>query len=311
MLIREKMKTMKLSPAEQSIAEFLLGKAEQVRTLKALDVASETYTSSPAVVRFCHKLGYSGWNEFRDDFYNESVYLNRHFQDLDPNIPFHKGDNSMEIAGRIAGLYSESIEDTMELLDRRELDRAVDILRKGKRIAVFAISNISYMAEEFAFMLERIRKPVQQAALAGERLWAAFELEKDDAAIVLSYSGETFELKRVVQVLHEKEVPYIAVTSVGGNSVSEYASAVLHITTREKSYSKIAGYTSSLSLHLILDILYSCLFERDYSKNLKYKFSRSRVEMERGNSSNAILRENQDYSLAEIIREIGDLDKKE
>lgn len=98
-------------------------------------------------------------------------------------------------------------------------------------------------------------------------------------------------LKRAIRFLVRKKVPIIAITSIGGNTVSEHASAVLSITTREKPYSKIAGYTSALSFHLVLDILYSCIFERDYSKNLEYKIRNARFEYDRGNSSNEILRE--------------------
>lgn len=302
MLIKDRIKNSRLSPAEQGIADFLIEEAERVGQLKAIDVAQATYTSSPAVVRFCHKMGFSGWNEFRDAFYKEAVYLNRHFQDVDPNIPFHKGDSMMEIAGRIATLYTESVEDTMELLDRKELEKAVDILSNARRIAVFAVSNVIYFASEFVYYLEKIDKLVLSPSLNGDVYYNAMRLEKEDAAIILSYSGETSQLRGIVEILHEQNIPYIAITSIGGNSVSDYASAVLNITTREKSYSKIAGYTSAMSFHLILDILYSCLFARDYSKNLDYKISRSRFEKDRGNTRNAILRENTSLSVSEVVR---------
>ncbi|WP_286356462.1 MurR/RpiR family transcriptional regulator [Ileibacterium valens] len=60
MLIKDRIKNSRLSPAEQGIADFLIEEAERVGQLKAIDVAQATYTSSPAVVRFCHKMGFSG-----------------------------------------------------------------------------------------------------------------------------------------------------------------------------------------------------------------------------------------------------------
>lgn len=291
MLIQEKIREARLSPAEEGIARFLLENKERIQKMRAADLAAATFTSSPAVVRFCHKLGYSGWTEFRDAYYEEVSYLNRHFQKVDPNIPFHKGDSVMEIAGRIGALYAESIEDTLGLLKASELTRAVDLICKAKKIALLSVSNVNYYASEFAYNLERIDKRVVYSSLAGEIHKTATELEEQDVAIILSYSGETTMLKRAIRFLVRKKVPIIAITSIGGNTVSEHASAVLSITTREKSYSKIAGYTSALSFHLVLDILYSCIFERDYSKNLEYKIRNARFEYDRGNSSNEILRE--------------------
>jgi len=45
----------------------------------------------------------------------------------------------------------------------------------------------------------------------------------------------------------------------------------LHITTREKAYSKIGGFTSLTSMALVLDILYSSYFSLKYDQNLAFK----------------------------------------
>ena len=39
------------------------------------------------------------------------------------------------------------------------------------------------------------------------------------------------------------------------------------MTTRERLYSKIGNFTTEVSTHLLLDILYSCYFAADYEKN--------------------------------------------
>lgn len=58
-------------------------------------------------------------------------------------------------------------------------------------------------------------------------------------------------------------------SSLGDNRLKKYADVVLHISTREKLYSKIGGFSNEYSIKLILDILYSQYFALDYETHLK------------------------------------------
>ena len=43
------------------------------------------------------------------------------------------------------------------------------------------------------------------------------------------------------------------------------------MTTREKSYTKIAGFSTIESISLVLDILYSCYFASNFDNHFAYK----------------------------------------
>lgn len=104
----------------------------------------------------------------------------------------------------------------------------------------------------------------------------------DECAICLSYSGETPTLLKTANFLKENKVPIIAITSFGKNSLSDLATVTLNVSTREKSFSKIAGFTSLESMNIVLNILYSCLFSLNYQVNLDYKINvAKRVELNR------------------------------
>jgi DNA-binding MurR/RpiR family transcriptional regulator len=100
---------------------------------------------------------------------------------------------------------------------------------------------------------------------------------KKNCAILISYSGESSEILQIARLLKNNRVPMIAITSIGENSLSKLADVVLRITTREKAYSKIAGFSSSESISLILDILYSCYFSLDYKANFENKVNLARL----------------------------------
>ena len=188
----------------------------------------------------------------------------------------------MDIAHKIVQLHIESAKDTASLLHHDSLQKAIQILRKAQVIKVFAIANLNYAGEEFVFKLNRIHKTAYIHSVQDNQFQDAIMTTKDECAICLSYSGETPTLLKTTHFLKENQVPIIAITSLGQNSLSDLADVSLHISTREKSFSKIAGFSSLQSIHLILDILYSCLFSLNYQANIDYKINvAKRVELNR------------------------------
>ena len=282
MLLREKMKTTHFSNSETLIIDYILEKNELIKDYSTKMIADETYTSPSTLIRIAKKLGYHGWNDFKNDFLEETHYLNSHFQNVDPNFPFTNQDTIMNISHNIANLYIESAHDTLSLIHHDSLQKAVQILRKSSCIHVFAVANLVYAGEEFVFKLNRIHKDARISIVQDNMFQDALMTTNDECAICLSYSGETPTLLKTVRFLKQNQVPIIAITSIGTNCLTEMANVSLNITTREKSYSKIAGFSSLTSIHMVLDILYSCLFSLNYQANLDYKIKiANRVENDR------------------------------
>ena len=136
----------------------------------------------------------------------------------------------------------------------------------------------------------RINRHVEIMNLPGEQVVVAANSTPDHCAIIISYSGESSEVLEVARILKEKKTPMIVLTSIGENDLTTFAECVFSITTREKLYSKIATYSSNNSIHLILDILYSCLFKMNYNYNLEHKTNSSK-HVDKRFSTNKLIKE--------------------
>ena len=291
MLLQEKIQNTKFSNSEQKIIEFILEKGIEIDHYSTTRIAKETYSSPSSLIRIAKKLDFDGWLELKKAYIEEVTYLQTYFQDIDPNYPFDFQDNIMSVANKISSLYIESAKDTSSLLQHDSLQKAVQLMNNSERILIFAIGNMNYLAEEFAFKLRRIHKTVMHDAAQDNQFHDALMATSKDIALCLSYSGETPTLLKTVKYLKKNHVPIIALTSLGDNSLAKLATVTLNVTTREKSFSKIAAYSSYQSFSLILDILYSCFFNLDYQKNLDYKLNIAKqVEKDRM-ISNAIIEE--------------------
>ena len=238
MLLQEQMKQDIFSYNEKTIINFILEKQEQIKDYSTKMIGDETYTAPSTIIRIAHKLGFQGWSDFKEAFLDEVIYLNNNFQEIDPNFPFTNQDTMMQIAHKITQLHIESAKDTASLI------------RIQKRAYI---------------------EPVQD-----NQFQDAIMTTSNECAICLSYSGETPTLLKTAQYLKENNVPIIAITSLGKNRLSDLADVSLNISTREKSFSKIAGFTSWESMNIVLNILYSCLFSLNYQANLDYKIKVAR-----------------------------------
>lgn len=291
MLLQERLETHPFTNSERQVIEYLLEKQRDIQYKTTAEIAEATFSSKSTLVRIAKKLNYSGWTALKTAYLNELDYLEKSISCIDANYPFTKRDSLMSIANKIARLEIESIEDTLSLITHDDLRKVVDIIAKSSSINLFAASNNLLVAQEFAQQMSRIGKTVQIHSLHDEIFFNAFLAKPDSCALVITYSGENQTLLRVGELLSEKEIPIITITSIGENTTSRQADVILRLCTREKLFSKISTYSTDTAINYLLNVIYSCIFAQDYDENIQLKISASkRIESNRSSDSN-ILRE--------------------
>lgn len=267
MLLTERIENAKLSNAEKEVAKFILSQKNNLKGLTTRQIASMGYTTPSTLVRFGKHLGYRGWSDFLEAFLDEVDYLERFFKNIDVNKPFEPQDDTKTIANKIVTLCKESIDDTMKMIDYNVIKQSVDLMISSKKIYIVAISTSMDCCRLFKSNMIRIGKSVTLESNHGDQMNSILLATPEDCAIVVSYSGSSTNVVRETQTLYGKNVPIILITGRGENSMNQLASHIINISTREKLYSKIAGFSSQESIHLILNILYSCYYARNYNIN--------------------------------------------
>lgn len=227
MLLQEQMKQDIFSYNERTIIDFILEKQEKIKDYSTKMIGDETYTAPSTVIRIAHKLGFQGWSDLKEAYLDEVIYLNNHFQEIDPNYPFTNQDTMMQIAHKITQLHIESAKDTASLIHHDTLQKAIQILRKANVVKVFAIANLNFIGEEFVFKLNRIHKKAYIEPVQDNQFQDAIMTTSDECAICLSYSGETPTLLKTANFLKENKVPIIAITSLGKNSLSDLGNRII------------------------------------------------------------------------------------
>ena len=268
MLIEQRLKQMELPSGQEAVAKFMLQKRCRIAEYTIREIAQETYTSNATVIRLAKKLGYEGFDDFKEDFLKEIQYLNTYFVQIDADIPFHAQDNDIQTVSKIGSLVKESVKDTLSLIHLDSLQKAIQLLKDSLNIHFIGEPTALLLGKVFQMDMYQLGRYVHIWDNIGSEGFLTNLLNPKDVVIIVSYSGKIQELPILVDTLKKKRIPIIAITSIGENELNKIADVTMFLTTRETLYHKIKGYSSQTSMKLLLDILYSCYFRLNYTNNM-------------------------------------------
>ena len=256
MLIVNQIENTHFSKTEKEIVDYIIDQGMNIEKMSANEIARNTFTSAPLLVRIAKKLGYSGFNEFKSAYLKELSYMLEE-TDVDASIPFLLSDDLMTITKNLALLEKETIQDTQQLNHHDDLQEAVRLLQKAQVIDVYGVLDHVLLAKHFKTLMMYIGKDVQ--------------VIESHCAIIISYSGQTREMVEVAEIYHKRNIPFISITCMAENSISRLADVHLYLSSREMLHIKIGDFASTTSLKYLFDILYAGVFSYDYKKNLETK----------------------------------------
>lgn len=293
MLIIEKLnKKDDMSNSEISIADFILKVGIKMEDYSTRNLAESTYTSPATVIRFCKRLGFTGFEEFKVSFIKEINYLNQQSGKIDANFPFLKDDTVMKAANNISRLYMDTIQDTMSLINYNSIQKALTIIKYSDCISIFSAGTALNQAESFKEKMMKIGKRVAISNNLNYQLYEAGCLTSRDVAIIISYSGETEKMIEIAKECKKRSVQVIVITSFGENSLSQYASCKLLLSTKESLFQNLGDFSIHISVNLILDILYSSYFLLNYDENYNRKLEKTKKLEYKRHSKNTLLMNN-------------------
>ncbi|MCR8907798.1 MurR/RpiR family transcriptional regulator [Thermophilibacter sp. ET337] len=106
----------RLTENEQAIARYVLDHPEEVTKLSSRELARRTLTSPTAVLRFCKKLGFENYNEFKVNIVSELKSL-----DLASTM-IVRDEPAVNALNKLAVLEAQVIEETKRKASPEALD---------------------------------------------------------------------------------------------------------------------------------------------------------------------------------------------
>lgn len=270
MLIHKLKKQEDFSSSEKEVANYILEHPKEIINMSIREIAKETYSSPTTILRLCRKVGMKGFQEFRIAFNTEmsSEIFN---SEVNEDIPFYDEDSLNSIANNIATINIRGIQDTLSNFDFDIMNEIIKLFKKGAYIDIYGDGSSLLSASEFRLKMLRLGINVHIEENFSNQCYQAVNSNLHHVAILISHSGESLNVTKILKILKKQNTKCIAITSDKNSTIAKQADFVIQNGSYENLYltKKLEMYSSHTAVHFILDCLYSFYYINNYAENLK------------------------------------------
>lgn len=233
-----------LTKSEQKVAQFILSNPDEIENYSINDLADFSNVGESTVIRFCRKVGFSGFQDFKLSIAKNQI--NQQNTKQKTNI-----QNIQEI---IFQQVVESLEETKQFINEEDLEKASNLISKAEQINLFAVGNSGNTALDFKNRLIRLGKKVEFSQDSHLQAISASVMNKNDIAIAISISGNTQDILTNINIAKESGAKVIAVTNYLNSSITNLADVSLVCSSKE-FISDYGSFSAKIAQLYLLDIV--------------------------------------------------------
>jgi RpiR family carbohydrate utilization transcriptional regulator len=242
-----------LKTALQKVANLIMRQPEMAIYASVNEVAAAAQVSEATVMRFCRTLGFKGFQDFK-------IALARELVAPTQRISEEAGaeDDPPALVRRTFKANTAALEETLEVLDLRQLQEAAQYLLNCRRLAIIGVSGSGPVVQYADLRFNSLGLMVHGFTEKYQILTAAALLTAEDALLAISHFGNTQEILDAARVAKENGAQVIAVTSNSIAPLTRIADLVLITAAREMAPPR-DGLASFLCQISIIDSLFVLL----------------------------------------------------
>lgn len=215
-----------LTRSSQRLADYILANAHDAQYMSISGLADNSGVSEASITRFCRSLGLSGYNSLKLAL-AKTDYVTDLGESSHTSDTITSKDSYSSIFHKLYEANILSLNETMELLNEKDISKAVDLISDAERVfclghggsmvmAMEAWARFSTATSRFVH-IEDSHMQVMHLALATER----------DVILFFSYSGSTKDMEDIMQIAKERHISVILVTHFPNSRAAGYADVVL------------------------------------------------------------------------------------
>jgi DNA-binding MurR/RpiR family transcriptional regulator len=246
-----------LTPAERAFAEYVLEHDDII--YKSITLATEdSSTGYGTIIRFCQKLGYSGFQDFKIHLAQEKGRTRSAGQrggehegrkDTGPEV------DSLALAAEKA---SRQIGTTASGLSEKVLERVAARLASSSRVLTIGVAGSYPTALELSYRLSRMGIHATAESDGHMQAILAGELDETSSLVAVSYSGATRDILDAVERAGGRGVYVAAITNYRRSPLTEIADDVLCTSIWEQALESEIG--TRVPFLFVLEVLCGMIY---------------------------------------------------
>lgn len=236
------------------IAEYILRNTYELPNKSIYEVADACHTSPATITRFCKRFDDISFKELKE--YARTFI---EFNHTELNLDKMKDNFYPERLNEYFNDLTNSLEQTKELLKSKNLMGVIKRIYEAEKLAFFGVTFSHLLARNAQFKFIRLGKYVTAYSNHENQITDALSLRKGDFALIISFSGDTRFIVRLVKVLKGQGIPIVAITGREDSYLARNAEEIILVSDKSDSdfKSPIIEEISMLSIINSIYLVYS------------------------------------------------------
>jgi RpiR family carbohydrate utilization transcriptional regulator len=197
-----------MSPSERRVGRWVLEHPKEAAGTTLARLAAECETSEPTVVRFCRRLGLSGFRELTirltESLSNPVIYVHR---DVGPD------DSTSDAVIKVMDASIQSLIEMRSQLSSMPVDEAVNAMKNARQIAFAGLGASGHVARDACHKFFRLGIPCTSLRDTPMILQFAAIAKPDDVLVLLSHTGRWQDFARAARLARTRSATVIALTN--------------------------------------------------------------------------------------------------
>lgn len=257
-----------LAPSMRRVGQAILQHPPVVVERSITELAKLCKTSETSIVRFCRRLGFTGYAQFKLRMAAElAAESAQPFGDLVHGADIDIDDSLADAVAKIARAESLGIQETTANLDLAALERIVDAIDKSSRVIIYGIGASNAAAQDLVQKLLRIGRVAIGFHDAHEAVVSASLLQTGDVAIAISHSGRTREPIELLRAARRAGAFTVAITNVDDSPIAGVADEVLRTAVRETTF-RSGAMASRIAQLALIDYIFVGVARMDFRQTV-------------------------------------------
>lgn len=256
----------KFSTSEDSLVDYFLQlKNDELVNKTLADMANETEISQTTIYNFVKKLGFNGFQDFKIKLASNSISSTQperliNYREIDPS------DSYIDVAKKTIHFNQQSLENLVNFLDEKTLQRIVRLLEKSQNIYFFGQGGSSVIALDSYHKFLRSKLNCHYVSDYHIQLSICSKLTKKDCVFLFSHSGDSLETINLAKILQKNNCPIICITGNPVGKILKLSTESVIAFSQEAKY-RTESLTSRLLYQTVMDILYTIIMFKDEEEN--------------------------------------------
>lgn len=222
-----------LTKTEQKVAQFILSNPDEIEKMSINELSAVIGTGESTIVRFCRKIGYSGFLDFKMAMAKNQIAQNSVTEESNDSI---ESRTFQEIVS--------SLEETKEFIKSDSIEEAAIAIHETETIYVFAVGNSASVAQLFVNRLQRMGKKVIFSEDTHLQAINASLTNPENLVIAISLSGNTRDIIDSIELAKNNSTKIVGITNYLNSSVAQLSDFPIICSSREY----LTNYGSSVAI---------------------------------------------------------------